>query len=567
MKTKLLFLLLLANFSVFAQTNLVPNGSFDNWTGNTPQSWAITNAISPSTDAATGQYSAKLSLTAGLSPKIIAQVPLKSGVTYTIKFKYKYLNSNFGGSHPIALKLYNDETGSSISSSAFASNNAWTQKETDFTPGSDLTFNLSFSTFSFDDEPFDVLIDDVQIYSDQVEEYTSIPDINFENKLIALDIDSGTADGKVLTSSISGLTFLDVSDSSITDLTGIEAFTALTDLDCSKNKLKTLNISQNVNLTYLNIGRNELTSLDVTKNVLLTSLDCQRNSLTALDVSDNTSLKRLTVMLNQMTSLDLSQNVALTDLDCRGNKFTSLDIQNNTKLTYLNCGSNLLTSLNVSKNTLLLDFYCYTNQLTTLDVSQNTLLQGFMCNDNKLTAIDVSKNPDIYMFDCLDNKLTSVDISKNPKITELACENNQLTYLNLKNGNNTQIELGFTNFRNNPNLTCIEVDDVAYSNSKWMGIKDATATYAASCPKLGLADSVFDKAVVYPNPTKGEVTISNIAIEKATVYNTSGQLVKTIQLDASNTDNTVSLAGLPKGVYYLYLINQDAASAKKIIIE
>ncbi|TCN61007.1 T9SS C-terminal target domain-containing protein [Flavobacterium circumlabens] len=567
MKTKLLLLLLLANFSVFAQTNLVPDGGFDNWTGNTPNSWTTTNSISQSTDAATGQYSAKLSLTAGLSPKIIAQVPLKSGITYTVKFKYKYLNSNYSGSHPIALKLYNDESGSSISSSAFASNNAWTEKETTFTPSSDLTFNLSFSTFSFDDEPFDVLIDDVKVYSDQVEEYTSIPDINFENKLIDLGIDSGVADGKVLTSSISELTFLDVSNSLITDLTGIEAFTSLTNLDCSKNKLKNIDLSQNVALTYLNIGRNELTNLDVTKNVLLTSLDFQRNSLTDIDLSENISLERLTAMLNQLTTLNVSKNTELDDFDCRGNKLTSLDIQNNTKLTSLNCGNNFLTSLNVSKNVLLLDFYCYTNQLTSLDVSQNILLQGFMCNDNKLTAIDVSKNPDIYMFDCLDNKLTSVDISKNPKITELACENNQLTYLNLKNGNNTKIELGFTNFRNNPNLTCIEVDDVAYSNAKWMNIKDAAAAYSATCTKLGLADSVFDQAVVYPNPTKGEVSIDNISIEKATVYNTSGQLVKTIQLDAANTNNTVSLAGLPKGIYYIYLINQDAASAKKIILE
>ncbi|MEO8532226.1 MAG: T9SS type A sorting domain-containing protein [Flavobacterium sp.] len=567
MKTKLLLLLLLANFSVFSQTNLVPNGSFDNWTGNVPQGWTTTNSIYQSTDASLGQYSAKLSLTPGLSPKIIAKVPLKDGVTYTVKFKYKYLNSNYGGDHPIALKISSDEGGGSISSSAFASNNSWTEKETTFTSSGNLTYDLSFSTFSFDGVGFDVLIDDVKVYSDQVEEYTLIPDINFENKLIALDIDSGTPDGKVLTSSISELTYLYVDDSSITDLTGIEAFTSLTQLDCSKNKLKNLDLSQNIKLTDLSVGRNELTNLDITKNVLLTNLDCQRNSLTGLNVSENIYLEKLNVIFNQINPLNVSKNVLLTDLDCRQNKLTSLDIQNNTNLTYLNCGNNLLTNLDVSKNTLLLDLYCYTNQITSLNVSTNTLLQGFMCNDNKLTSIDVSKNPDMYMFDCLDNQLTSVDISKNPKITELACENNQLKYLNLKNGNNTKIALGFTNFRNNPNLTCIEVDDVGYSNSKWMNIKDATAIYSATCIKLGIEDSVFDKAVVYPNPTKGEVNINNIAIEKATVYNSLGQLVKTFTLDSANTSNTINLSGLTKGVYYVYLINQDAASAKKIILE
>jgi hypothetical protein len=58
-------------------------------------------------------------------------------------------------------------------------------------------------------------------------QYTNIPDANFEKKLIALGIDDVT-DGQVLTSSINTLTSLDVSRSSITDLTGIQDFTALT---------------------------------------------------------------------------------------------------------------------------------------------------------------------------------------------------------------------------------------------------------------------------------------------------------------------------------------------------
>ncbi|HEU4789129.1 MAG TPA: hypothetical protein VFS71_05550, partial [Flavobacterium sp.] len=51
--------------------------------------------------------------------------------------------------------------------------------------------------------------------------YTLIPDVNFENKLIALGIDSGVADGKVLTANVDKLTSLNVSSSSISDLTGI----------------------------------------------------------------------------------------------------------------------------------------------------------------------------------------------------------------------------------------------------------------------------------------------------------------------------------------------------------
>jgi len=54
---------------------------------------------------------------------------------------------------------------------------------------------------------------------------TSIPDANFEQALIDLGLDN-TIDGSVLTSNISSVTDLGVSNKNIFDLTGIEGFTA-----------------------------------------------------------------------------------------------------------------------------------------------------------------------------------------------------------------------------------------------------------------------------------------------------------------------------------------------------
>lgn len=526
MKTKLLLLLFLANFSIYAQTNLVPNGGFENWTGGLPQNWTIENSVASSSDVAGGQYSVKLSITdKTLPPKIITQVPLKAGATYIVKFKYKYLNNNYSGLHPIAIKISQTGSASTLSSSAFASNNNWTEKETTFTADSDLLYQLSISTFSFDDEAFDVLIDDVSVVDvDEPEPYTLIPDINFENKLIALGIDSGVPDGKVLTSNVASRTYLDISNSSITDLTGIEAFVSLTTLYCDQNQLTTINLSQNIKLTDLNVAENQLTSLNILSNVLLEKLDCQKNKITDLNVSKNI------------------------------------------KLVKLNCGDNNLTSLNTSNNTLLTSLGCHYNKINSLDVSENLLLKELVCVSNKLTIINVSKNTELNIFDSYENQITSIDISKNPKITEFDCKDNRLTYLNLKNGNNINFELYYTNFINNPDLTCILVDDVDYSNTTWSAKKDTAASYSTTCT-LGINSSVLDKTVLYPNPTKGEVNINNIALEKATVYNSLGQLVKTFILNSGNTSNTINLSGLKKGVYYVYLINGDAASAKKIIVE
>ena len=59
---------------------------------------------------------------------------------------------------------------------------------------------------------------------------TLIPDPNFEQALIDLGLDTAPINGSVPTANISGVTDLDVSNKNISDLTGIEDFTALTDL-------------------------------------------------------------------------------------------------------------------------------------------------------------------------------------------------------------------------------------------------------------------------------------------------------------------------------------------------
>ena len=340
---------------------------------------------------------------------------------------------------------------------------------------SDFRNNPNLSCIQVDDVTYSNLNwetnkDATATYNTNCNPYTFIPDVNFENKLISLGIDSGVSDGKVLTSSISSLTSLNVTNSSITDLTGVQDFVALTTLNCSTNKL---------------------ISLDVSKNLALTKLYCSGN---------------------QLTNLDLSENLALNNLTCASNQLTSLNLKNNIALTFLNCATNKLTNLDVTNNTLLTTFFCHYNQLTTIDLSKNILLGYFVCYKNNLTTIDVSKNSDLYMFDLFDNQITSLDVSKNPKLTELACENNQLTYLNLKNGANTILDLTYSNFVNNPNLTCILVDDAIYSNTNWVNIKDATAGYSENCGATIVLPSdnfaVESKGETCVNENNGEISIT-----------------------------------------------------------
>ena len=73
------------------------------------------------------------------------------------------------------------------------------------------------------------------------EDTTYVPDDNFEQALIDLGYDD-VLDNYVSTDSISGVTYLDVSQKEISDLTGIENFTALNILHCYSNQLTNLTL-------------------------------------------------------------------------------------------------------------------------------------------------------------------------------------------------------------------------------------------------------------------------------------------------------------------------------------
>ena len=127
---------------------------------------------------------------------------------------------------------------------------------------------------------------------------------------------------------------------------------AVTEIDVENKYISNLSGLQFFpNLKVLNCSHNRLTSLDVSKNTVLQELVCWENQLTSLDVSQNTALQELACFENQLTSLDVSQNPALQKLNCGHNRLTSLDVSKNTELTYLKCSYNRLTELDVSKNT------------------------------------------------------------------------------------------------------------------------------------------------------------------------------------------------------------------------
>jgi gliding motility-associated-like protein len=177
----------------------------------------------------------------------------------------------------------------------------------------------------------------------------------------------------------------------------------------------------------------------------------------------------------------LESFVNLKNFFCGDNLFSSIDLSKNTFLEYLDCHPSKLTSLDVSKNLKLTNLVCEGSQLTNLDVSKNTALKYLNCGGLQSTNLDVSKNTVLVTLICRRSQLTSLDVSNNKSLLYIDCIYNNLINLNLKNGNNATMGGAGVLLQFNPNLNCIQVDDVAYSNANWSSRKDVLAIFSETC--------------------------------------------------------------------------------------
>ena len=123
---------------------------------------------------------------------------------------------------------------------------------------------------------------------------TTIPDANFEQRLIDLLIDTNGLNGNILNSDAQVVSNLTLTGNTISNFTGLEAFVNLVNLDLGNNSFATVPLSSLTLLETLKINDNDLlASLDVSQNVLLK----------IIDIESDTSLN---VTIPSITTLDLS---------------------------------------------------------------------------------------------------------------------------------------------------------------------------------------------------------------------------------------------------------------------
>src|SRR5690606_31966944 len=84
---------------------------------------------------------------------------------------------------------------------------------------------------------------------------------------------------------------------------------------------------------------------------------------------------------------------------------------------------------------------------------------------------------------------------------------------------------------------------------------------------LGVEEFSLNASKVFPNPSKGDVSIqSNTSVNKVNTYTQTGAFVKSDEGENGDEDGDRNIAGSQTGVYVLGFVNYTQKSWKKVIL-
>lgn len=389
----------------------------------------------------------------------------------------------------------------------------------------------------------------------------NFPDNEFRGYIVSnVDTDGN---GSLSATEIALVKSMNIKSRGVADLTGINYFTALQTLNCSGNKLTSVSLDANTDLTYLNISNNDLASLTVAKNTRLETLMCDGNKLTSLDLTADTLLNSVDVSGNDLSSLDVSKCSKLTVLNVSDNLCTALDLSGNSLLNFLYCSENQLTTINLKANPLVSNLNVASNKLAILDVSVNSALIYLDCSDNSIMSIVPSgsiktllcNNNDLYSIkldgmanltklNVADNKLYSLGVTANTKLEYIDASNNCLAAVDLSSdtllkddsiklsGNSREIYVSTSTYFADLTGTGIDV-------SRMKGVSNAKVdTQAASASALTIGSSAsMPSKVTYTYDMGNNHTEDFILVPTTTMKLLPDS--KTISIYLSDTTSTV----------------------------
>lgn len=158
---------------------------------------------------------------------------------------------------------------------------------------------------------------------------------------------------------------------------------------------------------YVTIDTNNNGEIEVSEAALINALDVSNSNISSVvGIEYFTSLKGLTCHHNQITSLTLNgaDISGIFRLDCSYNQLTTFDFST-IQYHYLsiNCSYNQIASLNPSQMAGQLSLVCSNNPLTSLNFENYYMLEGLSCDNTLLTSLDISGNNQCESLQCSNN--------------------------------------------------------------------------------------------------------------------------------------------------------------------
>ena len=195
---------------------------------------------------------------------------------------------------------------------------------------------------------------------------------------------------------LTSLTGLYLSDNQISDITPLQNLTSLTSLGLIDNQISDITPLQNLtSLTRLGLSNNQISDITPLQNLTsLTGLDLGFNQISDITLLQNlTSLTSLALSRNQISDITPLQNLtSLTDLYLSGNQISDITpLQNLTSLTDLYLSNNQISDITPLQNlTSLTRLGLSNNQIS--DISSLAQLTATISASGQLVVL-----PEVYV--------------------------------------------------------------------------------------------------------------------------------------------------------------------------
>jgi hypothetical protein len=280
-------------------------------------------------------------------------------------------------------------------------------------------------------------------------------------------------------------------------------------------------------------------------------LNLNNNNISSLDLSNLPELEEVSCSSNLIVEVIANNCPSLTQLTCDHNAITNLNISDAIALEALDCSYNDLTSLNINGLWALEEVYVMHNYLTLFQTNTNTALGELDCKNNEITILDLSNNLNLWGLNCNNNQIAELDLRVNTALVSIYCDDNSLSSLNVSNGYNNVMPNANFSAINNPDLTCISVDDPAWSTANWSHIDEGVG-FSEDCT-IGVTQIQETSISCYPNPVTNILTISlpnSVELAKIEIVDTSGKTVNTV-----SNQQSISFENLSNGLYFIKVLD------------